>query len=137
MTIMRTCRNCGAEVAQDVRFCQNCGAVMEISETATQLPFKSGSKTILLAGIIGILLMGFGHFYLTRFKRGITILIVSIATGMIFFIAVFGAFFALSLPVAAAVGVLRLGLWLWQTYDARKLANIYNEKLKDTGSPPW
>lgn len=81
--------------------------------------------------------MGFGQFYMTRFKRGILVLIAGIVTGIIFFVAVFGGFFGDSFTIAATVGSIRLILWMAQIYDAHKLANNYNEKLKDTGRPPW
>ena len=135
---MQTCRNCGTEVAQNIRFCQNCGAVMEASAEPTQLfPYKSERKAITLAAIVGVFLMGFGQLYLTRFKRGILILIAGIVTGIIFFVAVFGGFFGVSFPIAATIGSTRLCLWMWQIYDAHKLTNTYNGKLKDTGRPPW
>jgi TM2 domain-containing membrane protein YozV len=105
--------------------------------TPELLQYKSERKAILLAAVVGVFLMGFGHFYMTRFKRGILVLILGIVTGIIFFVAVFGGFFSESFTIAAAFGSMRLALWMWQIYDAHKLANVYNEKLKDTGRPPW
>jgi hypothetical protein len=33
--------------------------------------------------------------------------------------------------------VLRVGVWIWQTYDAYKLARKYNAEVERTGKPPW
>ena len=134
---MQTCRNCGTEVSQNIRFCQNCGAVMEASAEPRQLfPNTSEKKAVTLAAIAGVFLMGVGHLYLTRFKRGMLIMAVGIVTGIIFFVAVFGGFFGASFPIAAAIGSTRLCLWTFQIYDVNKLTNTYNERLKDTGRPP-
>lgn len=136
--VMVTCRNCGAEALVGFKFCQTCGAVLPLTGPKVDaLPFKKEKTAILLAALPGVLVMGIGHFYLVRVARGLMFLVASIATGILFFVAVFGAFFSASFLVAAVVGSLRLILWIWQVIDARSLTNKYNEFLENTGKPLW
>jgi TM2 domain-containing membrane protein YozV len=104
---------------------------------ANLLSFKREKTAVLLAALPGVLLMGFGHFYLVRVARGFVILAASVVTGILFFVAVFGAFFSASFQVAALVGSVRLVLWIWQVVDARKLTKKYNQTLESTGKSPW
>lgn len=135
---MVICRNCGAEAATGVKFCQTCGAVLQLTVPKVDaLSFKKEKTAVLLAALPGVLLMGIGHFYLVRVARGLMFLGVGIVTGILFFVAVFGAFFSASFLVAAVVGSVRLILWIWQVIDARRLTKKYNQFLEDTGKPPW
>lgn len=77
--------------------------------------------------------MGVGHFYLRRMGRGVVLLLSGILTGILFFVAMVGAFFTIGI----AVGIARLSLWIWQMYDALKLTKRYNEVLETTSKTPW
>ena len=126
---MPVCGNCGAEAVQGVRFCQNCGAVLQTTVTRVEtVPHKNSQTAALLAAVLGILLMGFGHFYIHRFRRGVLILIIGLVTGIVFFVAIFGGFFAASFLIATLIGSIRLALWAWQIYDAHALVKTYNEQ---------
>jgi len=133
---MAVCRTCGSQSSKGVRFCQVCGAVVQETAKANP-PGKNPGTAVLVAALVGLLFMGAGHFYVQRFVRGIAILIAGIATGIVFFVAVFGGFFAASFLIALSFGLIRIGLWLWQIRDAHKLAKHYNEVIENTGEPPW
>lgn len=77
--------------------------------------------------------MGVGHFYLGRMGRGIVILLSGILTGILFFVAMVGAFFTIGI----AFGIVRLSIWIWQMRDALKLTKRYNDVLETTGKAPW
>ena len=77
--------------------------------------------------------MGVGQIYVGRIARGIVILISGILTGILFFVAMVGAFFSIGI----AFGIVRLLLWVWQMYDALKLTRRYNDALESAGEAPW
>jgi hypothetical protein len=134
---MSECRICHTRADRGVRFCQNCGALLEPPAPVGPLPFKNEATAIFVAALPGVILMGLGHLYLIRFRRGFLIMITGIMTGIVFILAGFSAFYEYSFPVAALVGSSRIALWAWQIIDARKLAKRYNEVLENTEKPPW
>jgi hypothetical protein len=78
------CRNCGSQVAEETRFCQNCGVSMGGAAAVTSvvggitvstLPRKDVGVAVLLAGLVGVFLMGAGHFYVGKVGRGINLII--------------------------------------------------------------
>ena len=129
---MRLCPNCGLQTGDEARFCINCSAVLpEISASPVALPLKDLRTVMFLAGAVGIVFMGVGHFYVYRIPRGVAFFTLGTATGLIFVVAVLGGFFAASIEIAGLVGVARLALWIWQTRDAYLLTKAYNESLKN------
>ncbi len=82
--------------------------------------------------------MGAGHLYVGKIARGIVLILFSILTGLLlplFMIGLIagGGFGVLSILVI----MLRLGVWVWQTYDAYMLVKTYNAAVDSTGKPPW
>lgn len=112
----------------------NCGVALDnaISPPQPHL-LKKASVSVLLAGLVGVLFMGVGQMYVGRIGRGIVILLSGILTGILFFVAMVGAFFSIGI----ALGIVRLSLWIWQMYDALKLTRLYNDALQSTGKTPW
>lgn len=131
---MPFCKNCGAHYAEGTGTCGNCGSALEsaISPSVAGLR-KSASVALLLAGLVGVLFMGVGHFYLRRMGRGVVFLLSGILTGILFFVAMVGAFFTIGI----AFGIVRLSIWIWQMRDALKLTKRYNDVLETTGKAPW
>jgi len=112
--------------------------------------YKSERKTIMLsvlAGLFGV--MGLGHIYLGRIRRGIFILIIVPLSWTMIFVS--GAMFELAgleeEIMAAAIRVLGgiilivvmgfLVLFIWQILNSRKLCKEYNKHLEQQGIPPW
>lgn len=74
------CHNCGAETSQQQEVCIRCGARLpSVSSLSLGAP---GEKTRIVAGLLGILLGGFGihRFYLGYTGIGIVQIIVTICT---------------------------------------------------------
>jgi len=119
-------------------------------KTGVFVNYKSKGKTTLLSVLLGLLgIMGLGHIYLRRFRRGILILIiVPLCWVMIMILFII---LGLTEPeenvMMSGVGVLgqisvaiMLGsivLFFWQIRDSRKLCKEYNEYLEQHGNPPW
>lgn len=139
---MPYCKKCGEELPEDALFCPNCGASIKVSDrtpvakprqrVALSVPrtarvAKSPRTAALLAAIVGfVAILGAGHLYVGKRK--------AIMAGVGFMILGF----MFSIPIAVnlinppprgpsweIIGIfwlIWLGLWIWQIFDARKLA---------------
>jgi len=120
--------------------CMDCGCKFRLSTSRGDYRFskmpewKSPALAAILALVFGFfILMGIGHLYVGRVKKGITIMII----GLMF------------LPLGIITGAFTYGigffaiipLWLaflvWQTLDAYNLAKEYNRIAWETGRAPW
>jgi len=131
---------------------------IEIQEKKTDSVkhYKSEGTTLVLSIVVGLLgIMGVGHIYLGRVRRGAIILII----GMIGWGGLFVPFVMLGMfseleesfvdPTAmmgmmagfgAIVIVWGIGmfvLFIWQILNSRKLCKQYNEYFEEHGKPPW
>ena len=130
---MRACPNCGFLTSNDARFCVQCNTVLpELKVGTVALPLKDLRTVALIAGVVGVVFMGAGHFYVYRLTRGLALLVAGTVTGLVFMVAALGGFFGASTNIAAVVGVARLGLWGWQTRDAYRLGKAYNDSLRNS-----
>ena len=91
---------------------------------------------MMLAALPGAFLMGFGHFYALRIKRGLFFMLAGLTAEMLFFVAFFGAFFSASLILTIMFGIIWLALWVWQIRDSDALVKKYNAMLENAGHPP-
>ena len=114
--------------------------------------YKSESTTLVLSIVIGLMgIMGVGHIYLGRIRRGVIILIIGLSSWIAIFIpigilgllgnleessddptaiiAIFGGF--------AVVGIGVFVLFIWQILNSRKLCKEYNEYFDKHGKSPW
>jgi len=119
-------------------------------KTSVSVNYKSKRKTLVLSVVVGLLgLMGVGHIYLGRVRRGIIILIIAPLSWTMIFIS-FGMlrFDELEEDVMVAtireIGVIALvleiglfALFIWQILNSRKLCKEYNEYLEQNGRAPW
>jgi len=120
--------------------------------TASIKRYKSEGITLVLSIVVGILgIMGVGHIYLGRVRRGIIIIIVGVIIWSGLFVPVIILGMAGELeensddPTAligifggfAVVGIGALVLFIWQILNARKLCKQYNEYFEEHGKPPW
>ena len=127
--------------------------IIEQQKTAVSLSkSKSERITLVLSIVVGLMgIMGVGHIYLGRVRRGVIILIIGILSWTAFFIpiAILGALGELeeepSYPaviigmfgVFAVAGIGVLILFIWQVLNSRKLCRVYNEYLEQNGKYPW
>src|SRR5687767_10618914 len=143
------CSNCGESLDQESKKCSKCGIDFQqqqvehpISNTSIvdQLPYKSPGTAALIAFIGGIFaLLGLGHIFIGKIGKGFGILVSGIIIYVLFVIM------AISLPVMLLLGLVEsstgyagsggiifiimvilgiayLVLWIWQIFNARKLA---------------
>ena len=159
------CSNCGESLDQESKKCSKCGIDFQqqqvehpISNTSIvdQLPYKSPGTAALIAFIGGIFaLLGLGHIFIGKIGKGFGILVSGIIIYFLFVIM------AISLPVMLLLGLVEsftgyagsggiifiimfilgiayLVLWIWQIFNAKKLAKKFNELVRTNGGKePW
>ena len=117
--------------------------------------YKSEGITLVLSIVLGLMgLMGIGHIYVGKVKRGIIILIGGLFIWVIVFIPI-GFLSVLEDPsnlsdeevmmqiMGPMIGALIIGgiagiaLFIWQIINARSLCRDYNLYCEKKGAPPW
>jgi len=140
----------------DLQQQQQVGSATQNRPIVDQLPYKSPGTAALIAFIGGIFaLLGLGHIFVGKIGKGFGILVSGIIIYVLFVIM------AISLPgmlllglfesstgdsgigeiiiiVMFILGIAYLVLWLWQIFNARKLAKKFNELVRtNDGKEPW
>ena len=156
---MPFCKQCGKEISQDARYCPYCGAdqfSQAQSVVHKEIERKNAGLAAVLALIAGIFgIWGIGHIYIGKIGKGIVLLILGflltwvtsiflLAPMGIFFGIFFGAmhrglsgFFMGLLGVIAIWILVCFVIFVWQVYDAYRLAKYYNEYVQQHGKEPW
>lgn len=89
----------------------------------------------LLPGIFGI--MGIGHIYVGKFRRGMLIL----AVGLLLNFLTWASFtlsmrmFGFGFMASFLFGIVLLVVWVGQVFDAYRLAGVYNRHVQAYGRP--
>jgi hypothetical protein len=160
----RFCSNCGEKLDtdEDIEECPKCHTALhehsqhlETSKSVVeQLPYKSPGTAALIAFLGGIFaLPGIGHIYVGKVGRGIGILVSGLILYALTVTSVFSVGFLAGFenPNAASYSSVGLGaiavmlilsviyiiLFIWQIFNARKLAKKFNESVRATGKEPW
>jgi hypothetical protein len=158
------CSNCGETLGnlndKEIKKCPKCkidllqvGGPPHNTTVVDHLPYKSPGTAALIAFIGGIFtLLGLGHIYIGNVGRGIGILIAGI---IIYVLLIIIIIFSLSLqsllflgadesPIGIEIiliifvlGIAYFVLWIWQIFNARKLAKKFNELVRITRKEPW
>lgn len=158
------CSNCGQkfDTNAEIEECPKCHSALhehpehiEPKPSIVQhLPYKSPGTAALIAFIGGIFaLPGIGHIYVGKLGRGIGILIIglilyALTVIMITSVGFLASFEQPSLSNDASVGIGALAgmlvfsiayivLFIWQIFNARKLAKKFNEVVSQTQKEPW
>jgi len=109
--------------------------------TASIKHYKDEWITYVLSIGVGLLgIMGVGHIYLGKVRRGVIILIVDIILwiGLIVPVLFFGMFPFYYFGGGFAVFILGIiVLFILQILDSHQLCKEYNEYLEQHGKTPW
>ena len=120
--------------------------------TASIKRYKSEGITLVLSIVVGLMgIMGVGHIYLGRVRRGVIILIVGIIiwSGLFVPVLILGMLGELeedSADPTAMIGIFggfavfiigAIILFIWQILNSRKLCKEYNEYIDKHGKSPW
>ena len=148
---IKKCSKCGIDLQQ-----QQIGSITQNTPLVDQLPYKSPGTAALIAFIGGIFtLLGLGHIFLGKIGKGFGILVSGIIIYVLFVVM------AISLPgilllglvesstgdagsggiifiIIILLGIAYLVLWIWQIFNAKKLAKKFNELVRTNGGKePW
>jgi len=121
------CAKCGNNMNEGQQFCDKCGTKVGTAGEGAQQPQQpvyQREKSDGLAAVLSFLWAGLGQIYVGRIGRGLAIMLL----GILIVIIGFFTFFLL---------ILVLVYWIWNVYDAYKLAQEYNDRLRSTGNRPW
>ena len=137
------CRDCGNQMGDGQAFCDKCGARADGPGGGQAPPHMiyTPEKSAGVAAVLSFLWAGAGQIYAGKIARGLLLLLgymLLMATGV--GITFMGA--ALGGLGGALVGgvlllVFTLSVWVWNIFDAYKLANEYNDYLRAHGTRPW
>jgi predicted nucleic acid-binding Zn ribbon protein len=71
------CPHCGTMIPYDESYCPACGEPQPVLEGVRRKPAKKTWVAVLLSLIV----TGLGHVYLGRWRRGLTILVITLVVG--------------------------------------------------------
>ena len=71
------CPHCGTMIPYDESYCPACGEPQPVLEGVRRKP----AKKTWIAVLLSLLVTGLGHVYLGRWRRGLTILVMTLAFG--------------------------------------------------------
>jgi hypothetical protein len=133
-------------------FCDKCGTKTGHGAYGTAAPQQMicvREKSTGIAALLSFLWAGLGQIYVGQIGRGLLMMIgyfLIAFTGVFFVLAgglfgIFtGGFFG---GLGGAIGgfviflAIMIALWVFNIFDAYKLANEYNDAIKATGRRPW
>jgi hypothetical protein len=100
---------------------------------------KNAGTAAVLALVVGALLFwGVGHIYVGKVLKGIGIMIGGWVLEGLFILSFLGLIAGPSgIVVVLFMGLVALGGWIWQTFDAYSLAKQYNDHVRSHGTEPW
>jgi hypothetical protein len=137
---MDFCPSCGRMVESNQAYCQNCGAPLSLHNSySSRTPFQTidtnsyrmGKNpwlaTALAVGLGIFGLWGVGHLYAGRIARGFGLFVVGLIVGGLFWASVILTFFYIGFVGMILFGIVFLGGWLWQAFDAYNVTEEYNE----------
>jgi len=125
-------------------YCDKCGNRAGARGAAVSSPPQMvyiREKSAGISTLLSFLWAGLGQLYVGRIGRGIALMLVHLVLVFngIFFVIAGGLFGGLGGAVGGAIlfVVLLFVLWVWNIFDAHKLANEYNDSLRGSGRRPW
>lgn len=107
------CRDCGEVINERAEICPKCGIRQKEPESSTTSEKDSG-----IAAVLSFFVPGGGQIYNGQIGKGIAILLAVV----ILVVTVFGI-------------ILAVPLWLWQIYDAYKVAEAGGADAIDSSGP--
>ena len=111
--------------------------------------FKSEGTALVLSIILGLFgLLGIGHIYIGKKRRGVLILVGGLFLAFALFMLTVGVSLLYSnyMPMEVATVTSNfipvyfipfLGLYIWQIVDARRKCRMYNEYLEKNHEKLW
>ncbi len=123
------CPNCAREVDPGMKYCPECGYDLNASHQPNDGPSEAmfkNKKSDVLALILSMIIVGLGHMYINKVKKGVILLVA------IFMVTLVGFSY---LPIVIFCAPV---IWFYAMYDAYTLTQEYNRYLlENQGQTPW
>ena len=139
------CRNCGNQIETDQEFCTSCGSREGEGRQRPSSTILIRDKGAGIAALLSTIMAGLGQIYVGKIGRGILLLVIdivftSISTGIMLSALYIGGTNEEILGAWVIGGIFMIPyfiVWIWNIFDAYKLANQYNDLLQANGRRPW
>ena len=146
------CSNCGNQISDEQQFCEKCGTKVAGPAQGSQHVVNVRDKSAGIAAVLSFFIMGLGQMYVGKIVRGLLFLLGYIVFAVFSYAFVFLVLFSNiddfvygdgplfdpgALGLFVIVNIVYLVVWIWNIFDAYKLANEYNDYLIKNGKRPW
>lgn len=126
------CSQCGKELLDGVKFCPSCGYNLDSANASSNekgnsnfqedlVSVKSKEKSLAVAGLINIVLIGAGYFYVGKYIWGTILLIAAILS------FIYAPEMLLALFVLATIG----SIYAAHRHNKKMLENLLNSNKKN------
>ena len=126
------CSQCGKEIVDGAKFCPSCGCNLESANDSScektgsnfredLLSVKSKEKSLAVAGLINIALIGAGYFYVGKYIWGTILLIAAILS------FIYAPEMLLALFVLATIG----SIYAAHRHNKKLLENLLNSNKRN------
>jgi TM2 domain-containing membrane protein YozV len=147
---MEFCQSCGQQVSPEAPYCPSCGTSLRrtTSYYSSRQPYTVGSvyavprKNPMIALSLGLILgffglWGFGQVYAGRVGKGIGFFLIGAIIGGLFWLSVILTVILIGYVGMVIFGILFVGGWLWQAFDAYNSAQEFNEIYAQPVRAQW
>lgn len=126
------CSQCGKEIVDGAKFCPSCGCNLDSANASScekknsifqedLLSVKSKEKSLAVAGLINIALIGAGYFYVGKYIWGTILLIAAILS------FIYAPEMLLALFILATIG----SIYAAHRHNKKLLENLLNSNKKN------
>ena len=137
------CGRCGNQLDEGQAYCDRCGQRSGDPAPPRQQYQTLREKSEGAAAVLSFLCGGLGQIYVGKIARGLVIMLGYILLMIFTFFLMIVIMWDDGDLTALGILILFLGvvgqfiIWIWNIFDAHKLAREYNDRLRSTGMRPW
>lgn len=132
------CRMCGEQLPAGATICEKCGHVIEkeIKNQPNAIGYMKPLKSKGIAAVLSTIFMGLGQIYTGKIAKGVVLAVIEafcLSQEFTFSLALLDGNLTLTMWAAyLGITVVFIVLWIWQIFDAYKLAKNYNDSQKQS-----
>ncbi len=132
------CRMCGEQLPADATICEKCGHVIEkgVKNQPNAVGYMKPLKSKGIAAVLSVIFMGLGQIYTGKIAKGVVLAVIEafcLSQEFAFSLALLDGDLTITMWAAyLGITVVFIVLWVWQIFDAYKLAKNYNDSQKQS-----
>ena len=130
------CRMCGEQLPADAAIYEKCGHVIEkgVKNQPNAIGYMKPLKSKGIAAVLSAIFMGLGHIYTGKIVKGVVLAVIEafcLSQEFVFVLALLAGDLTTTMWAAyLGITAVFIVLWVWQVFDAYKLAKNYNNSQK-------